>query len=202
MILLVIRHGESEADILNVHEGRADFELTEKGHKQAAAMAKYVAANYHVRRIYSSTLKRAAQTAKHLSDETGTAIDFEPDLMEFNNGLLAGLPYEEADHLYPYIENLPIDQAVYGQESKVEFRSRAVHALNRVLSENGSDDVIAVITHGGMVNQLYGVLLHLPIGENVFFSSYDTGIHIWEITPQGCCIKKANFDDHLKELQL
>ena len=62
MILLVIRHGESEADILNVHEGRADFELTEKGHKQAAAMAKYVAANYHVRRIYSSTLKRAAQT--------------------------------------------------------------------------------------------------------------------------------------------
>ena len=28
MILLVIRHGKSEADILNVHEGRADFELT------------------------------------------------------------------------------------------------------------------------------------------------------------------------------
>ena len=26
MILLVIRHGESEADILNVHDGRADFE--------------------------------------------------------------------------------------------------------------------------------------------------------------------------------
>ena len=41
MILLVIRHGESEADILDVHEGRADFELTQKGHRQAAAMAKY-----------------------------------------------------------------------------------------------------------------------------------------------------------------
>ena len=25
VILLVIRHGESEADILDVHEGRADF---------------------------------------------------------------------------------------------------------------------------------------------------------------------------------
>ena len=31
MQILLIRHGESEADILNVHEGRADFELTEKG---------------------------------------------------------------------------------------------------------------------------------------------------------------------------
>ena len=82
MILLVIRHGESEADNLHVHEGRADFELTEKGHKQAEAMAKYVAENYQLSRIYASTLKRAAQTAKHLSDATGTAIDFDPDLME------------------------------------------------------------------------------------------------------------------------
>ena len=30
MQILLIRHGESEADILNVHEGRADFELTER----------------------------------------------------------------------------------------------------------------------------------------------------------------------------
>ena len=34
MQILLIRHGESEADILNVHEGRADFELTEKGREQ------------------------------------------------------------------------------------------------------------------------------------------------------------------------
>ena len=154
MILLVIRHGESEADILDVHEGRADFELTQKGHRQAAAMAKYVAGNFQLIRIYSSTLKRAAQTAKHLSDETGTAVEYEPDLMEFNNGLLAGLSREEADRLYSPVENLPVDQAVYGQESKVEFRSRAENALQRVLSENSSESVIAIVTHGGMVNQL------------------------------------------------
>ena len=34
MVLIVIRHGESEADILDVHEGRADFELTQKGHRR------------------------------------------------------------------------------------------------------------------------------------------------------------------------
>ena len=57
MILLVIRHGESEADILDVHEGRADFELTQKGHRQAAAMAKYVAGNY-VLKIASTDSKQ------------------------------------------------------------------------------------------------------------------------------------------------
>ena len=198
MVLLVIRHGESEADILDVHEGRADFELTQKGHRQAAAMARYVAGNYRLTRIYASTLKRAAQTARHLSDETGTAIEFDPDLMEFNNGLLAGLSREEADRLYPYVENLPIDQAMYGQESMVEFRSRAVNVLQKVLSENSSEAVIALVTHGGMVNQLYGALLHMPIGENCFFSTADTGIHFWEITEHGSYVRKANIADHIK----
>ena len=198
MILLVIRHGESEADILDVHEGRADFELTQKGHRQAAAMAKYVAGNFQLIRIYSSTLKRAAQTAKHLSDETGTAVEYEPDLMEFNNGLLAGLSREKADRLYPPVENLPVDQAVYGQESKVEFRNRAVNVLQKALSENGPESVVAIVTHGGMVNQLYGALLHMPIGENCFFCTSDTGIHIWKITERGNYIVKANTDGHIK----
>ena len=198
MILLVIRHGESEADILDVHEGRADFELTQKGHRQAAAMAKYVAGNYRLSRIYASTLKRAAQTAKHLSDETGTQIAFDPDLMEFNNGLLAGLSREAANRLYPRVENLPVDQAVYGQESMLAFRSRAANALQRVLSENGAESVIAIVTHGGMVNQLYGALLHMPIGENCFFRTADTGIHVWEITERGSYVIKANMDDHIR----
>ena len=67
MLLLVIRHGESEADLLDVHEGRADFELTARGHRQAAAMAEYVAANHRPTRICASPLKRAAQTAGYMS---------------------------------------------------------------------------------------------------------------------------------------
>jgi 2,3-bisphosphoglycerate-dependent phosphoglycerate mutase len=33
MEILLIRHGESEADLLQVHEGRADFELTDRGRR-------------------------------------------------------------------------------------------------------------------------------------------------------------------------
>ena len=47
MILLIVRHGESEADLLDVHEGRADFELTGRGHLQAEAMASFVKNNYY-----------------------------------------------------------------------------------------------------------------------------------------------------------
>lgn len=39
MELLVIRHGQSEADILKCHEGRADFPLTDLGVRQGKLMA-------------------------------------------------------------------------------------------------------------------------------------------------------------------
>lgn len=47
------------------------------------------------------------------------------------------------------MKNLPIDQSVYGQESKVDFRSRAVEVLDKIIKENEQDSVIAVVTHGG-----------------------------------------------------
>ncbi len=42
MQILLIRHGESEADILHVHEGRADFELTDKGRQQVQRLVQKV----------------------------------------------------------------------------------------------------------------------------------------------------------------
>ena len=116
MRILVIRHGESEADVLDVHEGRADFELTERGHRQAEAMAQYVKEYYDISVIYCSTLKRAYQTATHLSEATGIPLTPDEMLMEFNNGLIAGLKHAVVLEKYPLVENLPIHAAVYEQE--------------------------------------------------------------------------------------
>lgn len=198
MKLLVIRHGESEADLLDVHEGRADFALTERGHRQAEAMANYVADNYNISKIYASTLTRAKQTAQHLSDKTGIPIAFDENLMEFNNGLLAGLPRAVVREKYPEVPDLPIDKAVYGQESQVEFRQRAENALSRILNEVEPDETIAVVSHGGMINQLYRSFFNMPVDCVYFFNTADTGIHIWSLTDKERRVIKANFDEHTK----
>ena len=196
MKLLVIRHGESEADLLDVHEGRADFALTERGHKQAEAMANYVVDNYNISKIYASTLTRAKQTAQHLSDKTGINIIFDENLMEFNNGLLAGLPRAVVREKYPEVPDLPIDKAVYGQESQTQFRQRAENALSRILSEATQDETIAVVSHGGMINQLYRSFFNMPVDCMYFFNTADTGIHIWNLTDRERRVIKANFDEH------
>lgn len=198
MKLLVIRHGESEADLLDVHEGRADFALTERGHKQAEAMATYVSDNYNISKIYASTLIRAKQTAQHLSDKIGVSIVFDENLMEFNNGLLAGLPRAVVREKYPEVSDLPIDEAVYGQESQVQFRQRAENVLARILEEADQDETIAVVSHGGMINQLYRSFFNMPVDCIYFFNTADTGIHIWSLSDKERRVIKANFDEHTK----
>lgn len=198
MKILVIRHGESEADLLDVHEGRADFALTERGHKQAEAMAKYVSDNYDISKIYASTLTRAKQTAQHLSDKIGVPVIFDENLMEFNNGLLAGLPRAVVREKYPEIPDLPIDKAVYGQESQVQFRQRAENALARILEEAEQDETIAVVSHGGMINQLYRSFFNMPVDCIYFFNTADTGVHIWSLSDKERRVIKANFDEHTK----
>lgn len=196
MRLLIIRHGESEADILGVHEGWADFELTERGHRQARAMAEYVKEKYSPSVIYCSTLTRARQTAEHLSKAVGTPIIFNERLMEFNNGLIAGMERSLAREKYPPRFDLPVHMSVYEQESSLEFQFRADYMLSLILSESKPEDTVAVVTHGGTINRLYRSFLRLPIDSDCVFPTGDTGIHEWYIGKGQRRVTMANFTAH------
>lgn len=112
--------------------------------------------------------------------------------MEFNNGLVAGLTRTLAKEKYPFVENLPIHESVYEQESKLEFRFRADYMLSKILSENEEGDTIVIISHGGMINQLYRSFTNAAIDSNIFYSTGDTGIHEWIV---GGGIKKIVFSN-------
>lgn len=198
MRIYVIRHGESEADILNVHEGRADFPLTEKGMAQARKMAKAVAAEAKLDKIYASTLTRAMQTATCLSQETGVPLTMMDELREHDNGLLAGLSYDEADRLYPRVINLPPHVSVYEQESTFAFRFRAENALSRILSETEMNQTIAIVNHGGMTAMLYRAFLKLDNDCDIWFSTGFTGIHLWEWDGK---TKRVVYANRLKHLE-
>ena len=195
MRLLVIRHGESEADILHLHEGRADFELTERGHRQTDATGKYISEHYKLDRIYHSTLKRAAQTAQHIADHTGAPLFPEDMLREHDNGLRAGLPYEEGWKKYPYVE-LPLHTSLYEEETMLHFRYRAEFMLSKLLSENSDDSTVAVVCHGGMIHQLYKAFLRIPVDTKLRFYSGDGCIHEWLAEGDLRTVVRANFCPH------
>lgn len=196
MKLLVIRHGESEADLLDVYEGRADFPLTERGHRQAEAMSVFVKKNFDVSAVYCSPLKRAFQTAVHLAEATAAPLVVEEKLMEFNNGLIAGLERRVADEKYPMVSALPVHDSVYEQESALEFRFRADYILSRIISQTAAEDTAAIVTHGGVINQLYRSFLRLPIDSDIFFETGNTGIHCWCLDDAHRRVMMANYTAH------
>jgi 2,3-bisphosphoglycerate-dependent phosphoglycerate mutase len=200
MDLLIIRHGQSEADILKVIEGRADFSLTELGHKQAEAMAKWVKEHFSIDKIISSPLKRAKQTSEHLSKITGIGIQFEDDLMEWKNGLIAGLTQKEADERYPEPKIKYPHTRIYEQESQIDFRMRAETILSKIITENNDDEVIAIISHGGMINMLFKCFIESSINCKTSISNSDTGIHHWRIKNNKREVSLCNSKDHLKNI--
>lgn len=192
MRLLLIRHGESEADRLKMHEGRADYPLTARGRTQAQVMSEYLKEHYAITRIYHSPLRRAVETAQYLAQATGAPMIVEQDLMEFDNGLIQGLASQEADERYPKLA-VPLHTSVYEQESVLMFRYRAEYILSQMLAENEQGDTIAVVTHAGVIEQMYYAFFKMPMNSELSFVTGNAGLHEWLIVEDSRCVVRANY---------
>ncbi|CAN7762223.1 phosphoglycerate mutase family protein [Paenibacillus sp. LjRoot56] len=80
MEILVIRHGESEDETINVNEP-----LTGKGIEQSKKMSVRVLKEFPPELIWSSPLQRASKTAEILADTVGCPIKYLDDLREQQN---------------------------------------------------------------------------------------------------------------------
>lgn len=70
MKLVLIRHGESEWNKLNLFTGWTDVDLSEKGHEEAKSAGKLLKQEgYDFDICYTSYLKRAIHTLNHVLDE-------------------------------------------------------------------------------------------------------------------------------------
>lgn len=99
--LVLLRHGESQWNLENKFTGFTDVELSENGVREAAEAGKRIAAaNINFDQLFTSTLKRAYQTAELALNEAGQAALLEnmikhDDLRERDYGELTGLNKDE-----------------------------------------------------------------------------------------------------------
>lgn len=74
MKLVLIRHGESEWNKLNLFTGWTDVDLSEKGHEEAKSAGRLLKeSGYDFDICYTSYLKRAIHTLNHVLDEMDRA---------------------------------------------------------------------------------------------------------------------------------
>ena len=104
MKLVLVRHGESEWNKLNLFTGWTDVDLSEKGHEEAKAAGQLLKAEgYDFDVCYTSILKRAIHTLNHVLDEMDRAwlpVIKSYKLNERHYGALQGLNKAETAEKY------------------------------------------------------------------------------------------------------
>jgi broad specificity phosphatase PhoE len=200
MILLLIRHGESEFNAQGRIQGQLDVALTETGRKQAAALAERLAGE-QIDAIFASPLARAYQTAQAISARTGHEIRTDERLKEINAGVFQGLTREEMIARYPdqelrWTAREP-DFRVTGGETRRELMERGRAALEAI-RETGLKRV-AVVSHGAILAAALKGLLGIPV-ERGPFHFYNCAITklIWK---HDIMVDTLNETDHLRELR-
>ncbi len=104
MKLVLVRHGESEWNKLNLFTGWTDVDLSEKGHEEAKEAGRTLKAEgYDFDVCYTSYLKRAIHTLNHILDEMDRAwlpVNKTWKLNERHYGALQGLNKSETAEKY------------------------------------------------------------------------------------------------------
>lgn len=194
MILLILRHGQTEADLMGVHEGREDYKMTELGHEQAKNMAKYISSRFNPDLVISSTMTRTMQTTEQIVKNLNSEVIYDNRLVEWNNGVLAGLKREEALIKYPMPPNgRPITEAIEDGESELAFRHRIEEALYELLDNYKDKEQILIVSHGGTISHILNILLNHSITEGFVYPTADLGLHCIEIKGQKKIIHFLNY---------
>lgn len=97
--IILIQHCQSAHHVNGMTGGWTDTPLTDLGRQQAAAIAARLKRDLADTpfQLYSSDLKRAAQTAEIVGEELGMTAQLVPDLREFNGGVATGKTREWAN---------------------------------------------------------------------------------------------------------
>ena len=159
--LVLVRHGETSANLDGVWHGSTDTPLTRRGHLQAARVAAYVAESYAgVRAVYSSDLQRALHTAEPIAQALGLEVALDPGLREYDLGSWEGKTYRELQEQHRLWDHMREDPhfAPHGGESPLGVAERFTDSLRRIAVAHAAERVV-VVGHGGALSLAFAALL-------------------------------------------
>lgn len=160
-LLTLVRHGETSANVDGVWHGSIDTALTPRGRRQAAVVARHLAATRaDARAVYSSPLARARETADAIAAGLRLEVALEEHLREYDLGDWEGRTYRELARVERLFERMQADPdwTPGGGESARQVAERFAGALARIAARHPGERVV-VVGHGGALTLALGLLV-------------------------------------------
>ena len=192
MKLLLIRHGQTDWNLLGKYQGQTDIALSGEGIRQADLLAQ----NFPVDTldiIYTSDLQRAFMTAERLAEKFSAPLYADKALRELNFGAWEGLTYQEITERRPQeVKNLfgaPEKLQIPEGETFLMLQRRAMDKIHEIRAENEGKNV-AVVAHGAISKAILTALLHIPLH------------YVWMLRQDNTAVNILRFDDEFVSVEL
>ena len=169
MLLLLVRHGSTDATKERLVGRTPDVHLNPDGLGQAGSVVERLA-GVPVAAIYSSPLERALETAAPLAADRGLKIKVDAGILEVDYGGWTNQPFKSLRRtdLWKRVQQRPADARFPGGEAMREVQVRAVAAVERMAIAHPAETVVAV-SHGDVIKAIVAHLLgqHLDMFQRL-----------------------------------
>ena len=167
LTIYLTRHGLTEWNVNRRMQGWGNGELTEKGIKDAKALGKRLK-EVPIDKVYSSSSKRAYETAQYIIGDRDISLIQMDDLREINFGDWDGRIREEIEAEYPDEFKVFWETPhLYNRNSGETFehvRKRAIRALEHIIEEN-KEGTILIVTHSIFLRVLMTYIKDIPLSD-------------------------------------
>jgi len=196
--LLLVRHGETEANARHIYQGHTDYPLNQKGLQQAQRLAVRLAAQ-PVDIVFSSDLSRSVETAKILVGSREIEIHQDQRLREMKFGMLEGHTFDDALEQWPdmmarWLEDN--NQPLVGGESMDEFTQRVSECFTDIM-QGCEGKTVLIVAHGGSLRVVIQGLLKTSSVASCWFSLDNASLTDFQIEDEMMIVNRLNDAGHL-----
>lgn len=156
--IIAVRHGETAWNVDARIQGHLDIDLNDKGRWQARRVGDALA-DEPITAIYSSDLRRAADTARAIAQAAGAPLAQDAGLRERHFGMFEGRTFTEIeaqwpDHAQHWRRRVPHWVPPEGGESLLALRERVAGTVYRLAARHPGEQIV-LVAHGGVLDAIY-----------------------------------------------
>jgi len=201
--IVLVRHGQTEWNVLGKYQGQSDIDLSPEGIRQAEKLASKLEVFHieHLDAVYSSDLKRAMITAGFLAEKASCSVIARRQLRELNFGCWEGLTYQQITKQWPdEVQNFftrPDLLVVPNGETFAEVQQRAMQEVYKIISEHPGQTA-AIVAHGAIIRTILAAVLHMPLRYIWSIRQDNTAVNIFRSNEDGFLLELLNSTAHLQ----
>ena len=200
--VILIRHGETDWNVVRRFQGLSDIPLNDTG-RQQAGFAKNGLDGKIIDAIYTSPLQRAVETAEIIRGDREIPIYPTEGLREMGIGEWEGLLVSEIDERYPGWYDIwrtaPTQIRLKGGEPYVETQKRAWKTFWEIV-RNHEGKTVLIVSHMMCISSILLTVAGIPLDEVWQHPIGNAALNIVEADSDGKAVITAwSLDEHIPE---